>query len=211
MKKINVMKVTGSIHLHWRSHSGNLLSSEIYTMWENESGKYASHCPREGLFSHIPMKRWHRVNCTGSASDLELNMREIGHGRKFRTHSAAEVYEGLSRSFRTGSLERELQMVQLSTTRCSCIAILWVSLVSSATITLHVAFQRVFIVVYFVIDSVRKVLGILLYKQGTLANRTAAYSMTDWLTDWLTVSCKVTLTLDSYMEWCCGGGFDDTR
>jgi len=51
--------------------------------------------------------------------------------------------------------------------------------VSSATITLHVAFQRVFIVVYFVIDSVRKVLGILLYKQGTLANRTAAYSMTD--------------------------------
>jgi len=40
-------------------------------------------------------------------------------------------YEGVSKSFRTGSLERELQMVQPSATRCSCIAILWVSLVSS--------------------------------------------------------------------------------
>jgi hypothetical protein len=50
-------------------------------------------------------------------------------------------------------------MVQLSATRCSCIAILWVSLVSFAAITLCVASQRVFIaVVYFVIDSVRKLL-----------------------------------------------------
>jgi hypothetical protein len=47
-------------------------------------------------------------------------------------------------------------MVQLSATTCSCIVILWVSLVSFATITLYVASQRVFIVVYFVIDSVRK-------------------------------------------------------
>jgi hypothetical protein len=34
------------------------------------------------------------------------------------------IYEGVSKSFRTGRLERELQMVQLSATRCSCIAIL---------------------------------------------------------------------------------------
>jgi hypothetical protein len=34
------------------------------------------------------------------------------------------IYEGVSRSFRTGCLERELQMVQLSATRRSCIAIL---------------------------------------------------------------------------------------
>jgi hypothetical protein len=34
------------------------------------------------------------------------------------------VYEGVSKSFRTGRLERELQMVQLSATRCSCIVIL---------------------------------------------------------------------------------------
>jgi hypothetical protein len=50
-------------------------------------------------------------------------------------------------------------MVQLSVTRCSGIAILSVSLVSFAAITLCVASQRVFIVaVYFVIDSVRKLL-----------------------------------------------------
>jgi hypothetical protein len=34
------------------------------------------------------------------------------------------IYEGVSKSFRTGRLERELQMVQLSATRCDCIAIL---------------------------------------------------------------------------------------
>jgi len=33
-------------------------------------------------------------------------------------------YDGVSKSFRTGRLERELQMVQRSATRCSCIAIL---------------------------------------------------------------------------------------
>jgi hypothetical protein len=73
----------------------------------------------------------------------------------------SNIYEGVSRSFRTGRLERELQMVQLSATRCSCIAILCVSLVSFATITFCVASQRVFVVVivvvvYFVVDSVRK-------------------------------------------------------
>jgi hypothetical protein len=74
------------------------------------------------------------------------------------------LYEGLSKSFRTGRLERELQMIQLSATRCSCIAILWVSLVSFAAVTLRVVSLRVFIivvvvVVYFVIDSVRKLLN----------------------------------------------------
>jgi hypothetical protein len=70
-----------------------------------------------------------------------------------------EQYEDASKSFQTGRLERELQMVQLSATRCSCIVILWVSLVSFAAITLCVASQRVFIVVvYFGIDSVRKLL-----------------------------------------------------
>jgi hypothetical protein len=55
-------------------------------------------------------------------------------------------YEGVSKSFRTGRLERELQMVQLSATRCSCIAILWVSLVSCAAINLCIASQWVFVV-----------------------------------------------------------------
>jgi hypothetical protein len=55
------------------------------------------------------------------------------------------LYEGVSKSFRTGHLERELQMIQLNK-RC-CIAILRVSLVSFATIILCVASQRVYIVV----------------------------------------------------------------
>jgi hypothetical protein len=68
------------------------------------------------------------------------------------------LYEGVTRCFRTGRLERELQMVQFSATKCSCIAILWVSLVSFAAITLCVASQRARpkVSVYFVIDSVRK-------------------------------------------------------
>jgi hypothetical protein len=69
-------------------------------------------------------------------------------------------YEGVSKGFRTGRLQQELQMIQLSATRCSCIATLWVSLVSFAAIILYVASQRVFIIVivYFVIESVRKLL-----------------------------------------------------
>jgi small-conductance mechanosensitive channel len=71
-------------------------------------------------------------------------------------------YESLSKSFRTGRLKRELHMVLLSATKCSCIAILCVSLVSYSAITLCVASQRVFtvvvvvvVVVYFVIESVQ--------------------------------------------------------
>jgi hypothetical protein len=60
---------------------------------------------------------------------------------------ASRVYEGVTKSFRTGHLERELQIVQLSATTCSCIAILWVSLVNFSAITLCVASQRVFIFV----------------------------------------------------------------
>jgi hypothetical protein len=33
-------------------------------------------------------------------------------------------YEGVFKSFRTGSQERELQMIQLSATRYNCVAIL---------------------------------------------------------------------------------------
>jgi hypothetical protein len=68
------------------------------------------------------------------------------------------AYECVSKSFRTGRLEQEPQMVQLSASRCSCIAILWVSLVSFTVLTLCVASQRVFIAIYFFINSVRKLL-----------------------------------------------------
>jgi hypothetical protein len=46
---------------------------------------------------------------------------------KSREEQLSTKYESASRSFRTGRLERELQMVRLSrlsATRCSCIAIL---------------------------------------------------------------------------------------
>jgi hypothetical protein len=71
-----------------------------------------------------------------------------------------ELNEGVSKNFRTDRLKQELQMVQLSGTSCSCIAILWVSLVSFAAITPCVASQRVFTVVseYFVIGSDQKLL-----------------------------------------------------
>jgi hypothetical protein len=70
------------------------------------------------------------------------------------------MYESVSKSFQTSRLERELQMVQISATKCSCTAILWVWVVSLATITLCVASQQVFIVVSvnFVTDSYRKLL-----------------------------------------------------
>jgi hypothetical protein len=73
----------------------------------------------------------------------------------------SERYEGVSESFRTDRLQRELQMVQRSATRCSCIAILWVGLVSFAAMTICVASQRVIpkVSVYFVIDSVWKLFG----------------------------------------------------
>jgi hypothetical protein len=79
-------------------------------------------------------------------------------GRAHQTFWCVQ-YEGVSKIFRTGCLARELQLVQLSPTKCSFIATLWVNLVSFAAITLCVASQRVFVVVvvvYFVIDSVRK-------------------------------------------------------
>jgi hypothetical protein len=70
------------------------------------------------------------------------------------------AHEGVSKCFWTGCLVWKLQMVQLFATRYSCIAVLWISPTSSATITLYVASQWVFIVVsiYFVIDSVKKLL-----------------------------------------------------
>jgi hypothetical protein len=84
-----------------------------------------------------------------------------------RRTGTSSSYKGVSKSNRTGHLEIELQMVQLSATRCSCIAILSVSLVNFAAITLCAASQRVCVVVVvvvvvvnFVIDSVRNLLDI---------------------------------------------------
>jgi hypothetical protein len=88
----------------------------------------------------------------------DIALLEVEILKQLHNEELHDTYEGISKSFRTGRLQRELQMVQLSATRCSCIAILSVSLVSFTAITLCIASQRVFIVVsvYFVIDSVRK-------------------------------------------------------
>jgi len=73
-----------------------------------------------------------------------------------KSYGRVEIYEGVPKIFRTRRLKRELQMVQLFATKCNCIAIVWVSLVSFAVITLCVASQRVFIavvVVYFLMTQ----------------------------------------------------------
>jgi len=90
--------------------------------------------------------------------------READHSPSSNTEvtNAWGLYEGVSKSFRTGRLERELQMVQLCAISCSCIASLWVSLVSFAAVALYVASQRVFVVV-----AVRKLLGTLSYIRYT--------------------------------------------
>jgi hypothetical protein len=64
---------------------------------------------------------------------------------------ALGICKCVPKSFWTGRLELELQMVQLSAIKFSCIAILWVSLVSYAAITLCVASQLVFISIIIVI------------------------------------------------------------
>jgi hypothetical protein len=51
--------------------------------------------------------------------------RAIGRPGRIREENfKIESYEGASESLGTGRLEQELQMVQLSTTRCRCFAIL---------------------------------------------------------------------------------------
>jgi hypothetical protein len=101
---------------------------------------------------------------------------EVKNAWRYTSTPPIRLQSGQRREKRrmTGRLERELKMVQLSATRYSCIAILWVSIVSFAAITLCVASQQVFIVasVHFVINSVRKLLDTPLYIHGTYEVRT---------------------------------------
>jgi hypothetical protein len=73
------------------------------------------------------------------------------------------VVRGCIRKFPDWTTGARTQMVQFSATRCRCIDILWVSLLSFAAVTLCVASQRVFVVVYFIIDSVRKLIDTFSY------------------------------------------------
>jgi hypothetical protein len=107
--------------------------------------------------SHFPTECSYRVCSTVVTSSRHFNIISINlKVHWLGGHTNMWWYEGVAKSFQTSHLEWELQMVQLSATRCSCIAILWVSLVSFSTITLHVASQGVFIVlVYFIMIQSR--------------------------------------------------------
>jgi hypothetical protein len=121
-----------------------LASSYVVTLLLTSTHFLASQWRETWLLTKVKTFMW-------KVSDVEWN--------NWWHLSVCSAYEGVSKSFRTSRLEWELQMVQLSATRRSCIAILWVSLMSFAAVTLCVASQRVFIVaVYFVMDSIRKLL-----------------------------------------------------
>jgi hypothetical protein len=64
-----------------------------------------------------------RCRLSATACSLYSQLSSISGGSLL--HSPLNLrYEGVSKSFRAGLLERELQMVQPSATGCSCIAIL---------------------------------------------------------------------------------------
>jgi hypothetical protein len=96
---------------------------------------------------------------------------------RLKTSSFSRRYEDVPKSFRTDRLKQEPQMLQLSATRCSCIAILWISLASFAATNLCVTSQRVFIVVslYFVMTQsgnfwlLIRICFMMLVSQGTIA------------------------------------------
>jgi hypothetical protein len=105
----------------------------------------------------------HPISTRHKAEVTNIHVQTRRYSKDYVPNSRSSLFNlqhirGSIKSLRTDRLKRELQMVQLSTTSCSCIAILWVSLVSFAAITLCISSQRVFVVVYFVIDSVRKLL-----------------------------------------------------
>jgi hypothetical protein len=68
------------------------------------------------------------------------------------------TYEGVSKSFRTGRLEPELQTVKISATRCSCIA-LRISLVSFCRHNPLCCFSTNAYFCCLFLESVRKLLG----------------------------------------------------
>jgi hypothetical protein len=90
---------------------------------------------------------WGVCGTWGGGDDGTQRLVKESHGGWAILERVHLKYKAVMKSFRTGRLERELQMVQLSATIFSCIAILWVSLVSFAAITPCVASQRMFIVV----------------------------------------------------------------
>jgi hypothetical protein len=90
------------------------------------------------LFRNAINVRAMQSSCQGSYKAVQCACDTSGQSSRDQV-----TYERVSKRFRTGRLERKLQMVKLSATRYSCIAILWVILVSFAAISLCIASQRV--------------------------------------------------------------------
>jgi hypothetical protein len=79
--------------------------------------------PASGKRENI-IKRCHRVKTRNSKASLTWCNLSLQTRFWRPSHGAGSIpYEGVSGSFWTGRQERELQMVQFSATRCSCIAI----------------------------------------------------------------------------------------
>jgi hypothetical protein len=95
-------------------------------------------------------------------------------------------------------------MVQLSATRCSCIAILWVSLASFSAITLYVASQRVFIFVsiYFFIGSVRKLLDTASYSEDLMVKTGHRDSYCSAIRICWSTSCSRTSICHAISKYC---------
>jgi hypothetical protein len=108
----------------------------VQTVTNEPPYKRPANSNRVGYSSII--SQWHFVCAGGEGSKAVTIVRNLS-----RTSDNVTTYEGVSKSFRTGRLERELQMFQLCARRCSCMAILWVSLMSFAAMTRCVASQRV--------------------------------------------------------------------
>jgi hypothetical protein len=144
------------------------------SLWVKRPGREANHSPPSSA----------EVKMRGAIHPLPQNafmawcsVEKKAEGQLYLKQDPLHVtYEVVSKSFRTRRLERELQMVQLSTTSCSCIAILWVSLVSFVAITLCVVSQRI---VYFVIDSVWNTL--VQYREPENMNHTAMHWINPFL------------------------------
>jgi hypothetical protein len=87
-------------------------------------------------FKELCVRMWTGFHRWWAPEKTVMNLRFSWNSRNFLTSwMTMNMYEGVTKSFRTGLLERELQMVWLPAARCSCIAILWVSLVRFAAIT----------------------------------------------------------------------------
>jgi hypothetical protein len=133
--------------------------------WLDLLSNFEIACSSESLHRQLKIRLALSLSIQGCSSTQTRCTNQMKQER-MREKWPENSYKGVSKSFQTDHLEWELQTVQLSATRCSCVAIFWVSLMSYATITPCVASQQVCVVVYF-INSVWKLLDTPSYNSST--------------------------------------------